>query len=124
MLTVNIRRKNVYNEFINSEFKNKKHIKDKYNGDFEKFNKEFEITDAMIKKLRQLAENKGVVWDEERAKIDEPYWKLSLKALIARIIWDNNCEAKIISQIDRQLKTATTLFPIAEKIRNQKVKSK
>ena len=54
------------------------------------------------------------------AKIDAPYWKLSMKAILARAIWDTNCEARIFSKVDRQLQTAATLFPIAEKIKNKK----
>ena len=119
-LTVRIRMKNLYNKFINNEFKNPQKIKEQYNSDFELFNKKFEITDAMIKKFKSLAIEEGVEWDEERAKIDAPYWKLSMKAILARAIWDTNCEARIFSKVDRQLQTAATLFPIAEKIKNKK----
>ena len=118
-LTMNLLRKDIFRLFINADLKAGKDIKEYYNGDFKKFSKEFKLTDDYYKKLRATAEEEGIEWDEEQANIDKEYFEIRIKSMLARTLWDRNRGQQIWSQApwDRQLKKATELFPVAEKIR-------
>ena len=120
-LSRQIRSKNLFNIFINNEL-NTKSIKEKYNNDFDKFNKDFKLNETMFKKLRTLAEAKDIQWNEEQAAIDKEWYETIIKSSLARMIWDNNKEGIVWSKADRQLNKATELFTIAEDIRNKRIK--
>lgn len=82
--------KNVIGEYVvNYVDKNREQLKKKY-PDFDKFNKEFVVTDAMIADLVKAGEKAGVKKDEKLLNSVLPVMKLNLKALIARDIWDMN----------------------------------
>jgi carboxyl-terminal processing protease len=116
-LSVQMRRKRVTYEYINNKLQSGKEIKAKYGDDFERFYKEFEVTDKMLDELKELALEKEIEWDETDAEIDRDFWKIDIKANIARIVWGRNEYQVIFSAIDKQVQTAAGLFDEAEKIR-------
>ena len=52
--------------------------------DFRHFNKNFEVTSAMLEELRKLGETSGAKYDEKQYQIALPLIKAQMKALIAR----------------------------------------
>ena len=82
--------KNVIGEYVvNYIDKNRQQLKAKY-PDFNKFNKEFVVTDAMIADIVKAGEKAGVKKDDKLLKPILPSMKLQIKALIARDLWDMN----------------------------------
>ncbi|MCQ2194382.1 MAG: S41 family peptidase [Paludibacteraceae bacterium] len=57
---------------------------------FEKYNKTFEVTDAMLKELTDLGEKEEVKFNEEEFAKSKELLRLQMKALIARDIWKTN----------------------------------
>jgi len=116
-LSVNIRIKRIFNEFVNSNLKNGKDIKAKYNGNFIEFKKDFKISDLMMKDFRKLAESKEIKWNDDEYEIDKDFLKAELTGTIASSIWGTKERYEIFyTTIDRQIQRALTLFPEAAKI--------
>lgn len=96
--------KNVIGEYVvNYVDKNREELKKKY-PDFNKFNREFVVTDAMIADIVKAGEKAGVKKDEKLLKPIIPSMKLQIKALIARDIWDMNEMYQILNQENDILK--------------------
>lgn len=96
--------KNVIGEYVvNYVDKNREELKKKY-PDFNKFNREFVVTDAMISDIVKAGEKAGVKKDEKLLKPIIPSMKLQIKALIARDIWDMNEMYQILNQENDILK--------------------
>ncbi|MEM4261270.1 MAG: S41 family peptidase [Candidatus Woesearchaeota archaeon] len=116
-LSVEIRKKNLYlifaDNFMHSEGKK---VKEKYHSNFQDYYRNFKITDEIMEDFKKLAISKGIEWNEDQAKIDWEYNKTVLKAYLARSIWDRNKMTQILSIYDKQMQTAITLFPEAEKM--------
>lgn len=105
-------------EFLRGEAGAK--FKAKYENNFKDFYKNFEITDAMVKRAVEISKAKEIdVKDEDIAK-DKDFVKVALKATIAKIVWDSNKQMQVSSVLDRQLKKAKTLFNEAIKISSLK----
>jgi carboxyl-terminal processing protease len=115
-----LRRKRIFYEFINNNLMAGRDVKEKYKDNFDRFYKEFKITDDMMKDLRKLAESKEIKWNEESAKIDDQFIKIELKSQLARQIWGRNEYMMVFSDIDDQIQKAKNLFPEAEKIHKMK----
>jgi carboxyl-terminal processing protease len=98
-------------------------VKEKYDNDFNKFNKEFKLTDKMLDRLKALAKESEVEWNDEQFKADYDFIVYrQIKFYIARSLWNASNAFKSTLNYDRQLKKATELFPMAEKIQNMKKK--
>lgn len=115
-LSVQIRSKGVYNEFVNSYMGNGRDLKAKYENDFTAFLRNYSVSEDLMKDFRKLCESKGVKWDDKDYEVDKDYLKLMIKGIIANIIWDRSKQMLVFAEIDRQLQKAATLFPEAEKI--------
>ena len=116
-LSVNIRIKRIFNEFVNSNLKNGKDIKAKYNGNFEEFKKDFKVSDIMMKDFRKLAESKEIKWNDAEYETDKDFLKAELTGTIASSIWGTKERYEIFyTTIDRQIQSALKLFPEAAKI--------
>jgi len=120
-LGADIRRKNLFLEFI-SNFMNGqgKHVKEKYKNDFSGFLREFEISQNMLAEFKKLAISKEIKWDDNMFKADKEFITTSLKAQIARSIWDRNSFLQIFYTMDKQMNKAKDLFPEAEKLARTK----
>ncbi|MBO7467030.1 MAG: S41 family peptidase [Bacteroidaceae bacterium] len=85
--------------------KNRKAWEKKY-PTFDKFKSDFEVTDDMLKVLRDKAEEAKVTFDQEQYEDSLPLLKLQIKALIARDLWDTSEYFEIINDNNDALKAA------------------
>lgn len=95
-------------------------FKAKYENNFNDFYKNFEITDAMVKRAVEISKSKEIDVKDEDIKKDKEFLKVALKSTIAKIVWDSNKQMQVSSVLDRQLKKAKTLFNEAIKISSLK----
>lgn len=103
-------RKGVFNRFtVDYVMNNRNEILREYS-DFDKFNKDFEITDAILLDFKELAEKEGVKWNEEQFKRSEPMIKLQLKALIARNEWDMEKYYQVVMKEDKMIGKAVEVL--------------
>ena len=103
-------RKGVFNRFtVDYVMNNRNEILREYS-DFDKFNKDFEITDAILLDFKELAEKDGVKWNEEQFKRSEPMIKLQLKALIARNEWDMEKYYQVVMKEDKMIGKAVEVL--------------
>lgn len=115
-------RKRIVNEFAISYLNSSagKQLKAKYEKDFDSYMKNFKITDDILSEVKSIAKTKEVEWKDEDFQKDKIYILTHLKANLARIIWDRNKYNQVMSDVDKQLKLAKTLFPEAAKISSLK----
>ncbi len=120
-LTVEFRKKSLFVEFV-EEFldKHKTELKSKYDNNFSGFIRNFEIDDKIMADFRKLAESREIKWNDEQAKIDMDYIKVSIKMNIARILWDRNKMSQVFASHDKQLMEAIKYFDEAIKVMNKK----
>lgn len=78
--------------------------------DFQHFDKEFEITPAMLDDLKTLAKSLGAVYKEEEYQLALPLIKAQLKALIARDLWDMNEYFQVINRMSDTVNKAVELL--------------
>jgi len=110
-------RKNIFFEFTDNFLKGEGvAVRNSYKDNFNAFYKNFKITDDLMKSFKQIAEQKGVVWNEVNYKTDEAFLRNRIKALIARSMFGSPYFFPISFEDDKQLKKAITLFPEATKI--------
>lgn len=115
--TVILRNRNLFYEFTTAYLAiHAKEIKDKYKGDFQTFNKEFETDGALMKEFLDFTKEKKVEFKEDQYAKDKDYIEARLKAHIARNFWGNDGWYPVILKADNQLKKALSLFPEATKI--------
>jgi carboxyl-terminal processing protease len=116
-MSIAIRRKRIMYELVNNNLKAGNDIKAKYGKDFDKFYREYKVSDDIMKQFKKLALDKEVEWNDDDYKVDKDYYEVSIKALLARVAWGRSEYMKVFSDIDKQVQVAKTLFPEAEKIR-------
>ncbi|MDE5645988.1 MAG: S41 family peptidase [Muribaculaceae bacterium] len=78
---------------------NRKELKKKYRTDTE-FVNGFEITPAMLDSLYAVATKEGVEFNEEQARQSEPLFRMNLKALIGRDLYDQATYFKVYNRYD------------------------
>lgn len=84
---------------INYVDQNRKEILKKFRTDDE-FIKGFEVSRDMLNALFALAQKEGVELNEEQAKQSEPLFKMIVKGLIGRDIYDQSTYFKVYNQYD------------------------
>lgn len=114
-LSIQLRMKRVFNEYISNYHDNGKKVKEQYN-DFMKFYRDFKVTDKMLADFKKLAESKEVKWNDEEYKTDKEFIVTEIKASIASIVWGYDKRVQVFYDIDRQIQKALTLFPEAMKV--------
>lgn len=120
-LGVELRSKDLFYQYVEDYLnKNGKEVKEKYQNNFLSFLKNFEINNAMLSDFKKLAISKGITWDEELAKTDKDFFQISIKATIARSIWDRNKSNQVFSYMDKQVSEAIKYFPDAMKLAKNK----
>ena len=77
--------------------------------DFRHFNKNFEVTSAMLEELRKLGETLGAKYDEKQYQIALPLIKAQMKALIARDLWDMSEYFQVINLMNNSMLKAVEL---------------
>lgn len=95
-------------------------FKAKYENDFKGFDKNYNITDNMINRVVDIAKAKDIKVKDEDIQKDKDFLKISIKATIAKIVWDRNRQLQVSRVLDRQLKKAITLFDEAQKLTSLK----
>ncbi|MBX3043717.1 MAG: S41 family peptidase [Candidatus Kapabacteria bacterium] len=116
-LSVNLRIKRIFYEFVNSNLKNGSEIKAKYKNNFNDFKNDFKISDKMFEDFRKLAESKDIKWNEEEFVTDKEFIVAELTGTLASSIWGSKERHELFyTTIDRQIQKALTLFPEAAKI--------
>lgn len=78
--------------------------------DFRHFNKNFEVTSAMLEELRKLGETLGAKYDEKQYQIALPLIKAQMKALIARDLWDMSEYFQVINLMNNSMLKAVELL--------------
>ncbi len=117
--TTVISRRNLFYEFITNYLSaHGKEIREKYKGDFQLFNREFEVSDALMNEFVGFTKEKKVEYKEDQFTKDKEFVQARLKAHIARNFWGNDGWYPVILKVDNQLKKALSIFPEATKIAN------
>jgi carboxyl-terminal processing protease len=76
---------------------NRKTLLQKY-PDATAFNKNYQVTDAMVSKLKKLATDEKIEWNDEQFATSRPLIFVQLKALIARDLYDSSAFFRIINE--------------------------
>ncbi len=95
----------IYNYALDYIDKNRKEIKKKY-PDFEKFEKEFEVTEDMIAEVIKNGEKEGIEKNEESLEYIKDVIKKQIKAYTARDIYSRNDFYKVINKDDEAVNAA------------------
>jgi carboxyl-terminal processing protease len=74
-------------------------IKKQYKTDSD-YVKRFQITSEMLNTLKEMADKEGVEYNAEQAELSVPLFKMILKALIGRDIYENATYFKVYNQYD------------------------
>ncbi len=88
---------------------NRKALKKMY-GDFDLYDKKFEVTPAMLTSLVEEGKKANVELNEKEYTESLPLLKLQLKALIARDLWDMNEYYHVINQTNESVSKAIELM--------------
>lgn len=89
--------------------KNRESLKKGY-PQFEKFHREFTVTESMLQQLLELARKEQIAVDMSQFEISKPLIALQLKALIARDLWTMNEYYRIIDQDNESLQQALKIL--------------
>jgi carboxyl-terminal processing protease len=119
--TQNLLRKNSFYTFILSYLdKNGESIKKKFNDNLPLFEKDFKVSETMLKSFNEYAKLKDVTFNQEEYEKDKDYISARLKAQIARNYWKNEGWYSVMLETDEQLIKAVTLFSEANNLTNLK----
>ena len=77
---------------------------------FDRFNRNFEITEEMLSELVETGKNTGAKYDEAQYLTALPLIKTQLKALIARDLWDMSEYFQVINELSDSMKKAIELL--------------
>ena len=77
---------------------------------FDRFNRDFEITEEMLSELVETGKNTGSKYDEAQYLTALPLIKTQLKALIARDLWDMSEYFQVINELSDSMKKAIELL--------------
>ena len=88
---------------------NRKQIKKLYKTDAD-FVRGFEVSDAMIQELKEMADKEGIEYDEEQAKRSRSLFAMIIKALIGRDIYENATYFKVYNGYDPIFREALRLI--------------
>ncbi|HZX74016.1 MAG TPA: peptidase S41, partial [Cyclobacteriaceae bacterium] len=77
---------------------------------FEKFQKEFVVTDEMLNNLTAVGKNNGTPPDFADLKKNKKVFQIHVRALVARKIWGNESYLPIINETNEILQQAVKMF--------------
>ena len=112
-----IRSKNLFWEIADNIMRTRgKEVRTTYGSDMKKFLREFSVSDDDMERLKTLAKEKSIEWNDSQYKEDAEYLRLAIKAYVGRSVFNNNGFTSVMLSMDKQVKKALTLFPEAMKI--------
>ncbi len=91
-------------------------LRKQYQNEFPSFLSGFTLNSDAIAMLRQMAEKRGVKWNDAQFATDERIMKTYIKAQIARSIWNVNEKVMVDITADKQVQKALQLFPEVQKL--------
>ena len=77
---------------------------------FDRFNREFQISPAILKELRALGEKLGAKYKEDEYKVSLPLIKTQMKALIARDLWEMSEYFQVVNEMNHSVQKAIELL--------------
>ncbi len=99
-------RKGIYNTYVNNYLdKHRQELEKKYKN-VEAYKNKFEITDAMFDDLINHAKEKKITINQNELKPNMTFYKLQLKALIGRNLFNQNAYFYILSSMDIEINKA------------------
>lgn len=117
MLARKLRAKNLFWSVADEIMRSRgKDLRATYGNDMPKFLRSFSIGDADIDRLKALAKDKEIAWDDKDYAHDDDFVRTVVKAYIGRAIFNNNGYTAVMLGIDNQAQKALTLFTEATKI--------
>lgn len=106
--------KGLINQYaINYVDKHRKELAKKYKTDAD-FVKGFEVTDGMLAELREMADAEKIKYEPEQAERSKPLFKMVIKGLIGRDVYDNPTYFKVFNEYDPVFREALRLINSAE----------
>jgi len=121
-MTYNIRRENLFFEFIDKTLMNEVERVKKAYSNFKDYYRNYVISEPTLNDFRSFVEKKGIKVEPKDWETDKAYISTYLKAQIARIVWTREQFLEVLFTQDNQFKKALELFPEAIKIANLKVR--
>ncbi|AKD02967.1 peptidase S41 [Pontibacter korlensis] len=106
--------KNVIREYSLEYYQ--KHRKELEKMPFEKFNKNFTVTDRMLQEVVQTASASGVEYNEAEFKRSKSLLRNNLKAFIARSVYGNDGFFPVLHQSDEEFQQALKHFSRAQQM--------
>lgn len=93
----------------------------KLRGKFEKadamqFAREYHVSDGMMNDFIEFGKARGVEFKQEEYDVDKEWLRASVEAQIARTLYGNEGQFRVLLDVDPQFLKAMTLFPEAKKI--------
>jgi carboxyl-terminal processing protease len=70
----------------------------------------------MMTDFVEFGKARGVEFNEEEYKVDKEWLRASIEAQVARTLFGNEGQFRVLLQLDPQFQKALTLFPEAKKI--------
>lgn len=98
MLHLNLNAKGVINRLAVAEVDVNRHKLEQKYPDVLSFTHDFQVSDEMIARLKQIAAEEGVEWNESQFATSRALILLQLKALIARDLYDTSAFFRIINE--------------------------
>jgi carboxyl-terminal processing protease len=83
-------------------------------GSFERFEKEFEVTDEMLARCAEYMREREFEFTDDELKDDADYLRLAIKAEIAGHLWSTKERYQVFIAADSAVRKAITFFPEAE----------
>ncbi|MEJ5287279.1 MAG: S41 family peptidase [Bacteroidota bacterium] len=115
-MTAEIRRENLFFEYIDKNLMPEvERIKKTYK-DFKDFKKNYFINEQTLNDFKAFVQKKGIQVDPKNWETDKEYISTYLKAQLARVVWTREQFLEILFTVDNQFKKAIELFPDAIKI--------
>ena len=109
-LLTDLIRKNVFNSYcIDYVLANREKLNQEY-PEFAKYNKKFNVNDAMIEEFKKLAESKDVVWNDEQYQRSVMWIKLRIKGMIAQDLWNIDKYYQVVMAEDKMIKKAVEVL--------------
>ncbi len=107
--------KGVFRNFALEYVSHNKDLKERF-GNGISFAKKFEVSEKLLKEFTNFAGKEGVNFNKQQYEHSKKYIKANLKAMIGRVLFNDEGFYPAIHEIDNELQEALKLLPEAEKL--------